>query len=119
MSCKHHLLLDVTEAGNVKLNLTGPGGYGRNTMPRFGGAIEDLADQAVARLEEMRETCVLDVAAGGGKTLEEIGEVMGVHRERVRQIESAALVRLREVHGGNAELADWEDSRANHEMGCL
>lgn len=37
------------------------------------------------------ETCALDVADRGSVTLEEAGALMGVTRERVRQIEARAL----------------------------
>ncbi len=33
----------------------------------------------------------------GRRTLEEVGELLGVTRERVRQVQLAALVRLREI----------------------
>lgn len=45
-------------------------------------------------LEDMAETCALDVAARGPQTLEVIGELTGVVRERVRQIEDRALRKL-------------------------
>lgn len=41
------------------------------------------------------ETCSLDVADEGGKTLEEVGDQLGVTRERARQILEAALVKIR------------------------
>jgi hypothetical protein len=41
------------------------------------------------------DTCTLDVADRGEHTLEEIGQLLGVTRERVRQIELAALFKLR------------------------
>jgi len=41
------------------------------------------------------ESCILDVADHGGATLEEVGKLMGITRERVRQIEYLALIRLR------------------------
>lgn len=45
--------------------------------------------------------CALDHAeAEGGMTLEEVGELLGVTRERVRQIEKRALSRLREGTAG-------------------
>ena len=40
------------------------------------------------------ESCALDVADKGEHSLEEIGEIMGVTRERVRQIEANALFKL-------------------------
>jgi len=39
-------------------------------------------------------TCVLDIADDGGATLHEVGEHIGVTRERVRQIETNALRKL-------------------------
>jgi hypothetical protein len=45
--------------------------------------------------DELRESCVLDVAEAGGETLERVGELANITRERVRQIEQRALVRLR------------------------
>jgi hypothetical protein len=41
------------------------------------------------------DTCALDVADRGEHTLEEIGQLLGITRERVRQIELAALFKLR------------------------
>ncbi len=43
-------------------------------------------DQLIELLEEMPETCALDVADQGGTTLQEIGDAMGLTRERVRQM---------------------------------
>ena len=42
----------------------------------------------------MTETCALDVADRGGITLEEVGEIMNLTRERVRQVETAGLAKL-------------------------
>lgn len=65
LSCRHHLYLEVTEAGSLKLNATEPA---------------DMAD-----------TCSLDVADRGGVTLDTVGQLMGLTRERIRQIEQRAL----------------------------
>jgi hypothetical protein len=39
----------------------------------------------------MECSCVLDLAKNGGMTLDDIGEVMNITRERARQIEAMAL----------------------------
>jgi hypothetical protein len=72
VSCKHHLYLDVNPAtGSIKLNFP------------------DL------EVWEMEETCALDVADRGGITLEEVGEIMNLTRERIRQVELRGLEKLR------------------------
>lgn len=71
--CKYNLYLDVSEAtGTIKLNFP--------------------------HLEpwEMRESCVLDVADRGGITLEDLGAVLNLTRERIRQIEVRALDRIKD-----------------------
>lgn len=74
VSCKHHLYLDVNpETGSIKLNFP------------------DLD------VWEMQETCALDVADRGGITLEEVGEILNLTRERIRQVEVKGLEKLREV----------------------
>ena len=73
VGCRHHLYLDVRrESGNIKFN------YGGDPT-------------------EMSETCSLDVAEREGVTLEEVGRLLGLTRERVRQMESRLLVQLRKV----------------------
>jgi hypothetical protein len=43
---------------------------------------------------EMSETCALDIADRGGTTLEEVGAIMNLTRERIRQVEVKGLARL-------------------------
>jgi hypothetical protein len=72
ISCKHHLYLDVNPAtGSIKLN---------------------FPDKEIW---EMGETCALDVADRGGITLEEVGAIMNLTRERIRQVETRGLLKLR------------------------
>lgn len=72
VSCKHHLYLDVNpETGSIKLN-----------FPHL-------------EVWEMEETCALDVAARGGITLEEVGEILNLTRERIRQVEVRGLLKLK------------------------
>jgi hypothetical protein len=42
----------------------------------------------------MSETCALDVADRGGTTLEEVGAIMNLTRERIRQVEVKGLAKL-------------------------
>jgi hypothetical protein len=42
----------------------------------------------------MRETCSLDVAAAGAHTLEQVGDLLNITRERVSQIEEEAIKKL-------------------------
>ena len=74
VSCKHNLYLDVNpETGSVKLN---------------------FPDKEIT---ELQYTCALDVAEKGGITLEEVGEIMNLTRERIRQVETQGLLKLREA----------------------
>ncbi len=74
ISCKHHLYLDVNpETGSIKLN---------------------FPDKEIWELEE---TCALDVADRGGITLEEVGTIMNLTRERIRQVETRGLLKLRAI----------------------
>jgi hypothetical protein len=74
ISCKHHLYLDVNPAtGSIKLN---------------------FPDKEIW---ELGETCALDVADKGGITLEEVGTIMNLTRERIRQVETRGLLKLRAI----------------------
>lgn len=74
VSCKHNLYLDVNpETGSIKLN---------------------FPDKEIW---ELQYTCALDVAEKGGITLEEVGEIMNLTRERIRQVETRGLMKLREA----------------------
>jgi hypothetical protein len=42
----------------------------------------------------MGESCALDVADRGGTTLEDVGAIMNLTRERIRQVEVKALAKL-------------------------
>jgi hypothetical protein len=60
---------------------------------------------------EMGETCALDIAERGGITLEEVGEIMNLTRERIRQLEMSGLTKLSENDGidgfGLSEFSDF------------
>jgi hypothetical protein len=74
VSCEHHLYLDVNpNSGAIKLN-----------FPHL-------------EVWEMAETCALDVADRGGITLEEVGAILNLTRERIRQVEVRGLGKIREM----------------------
>lgn len=74
VSCRHHLFLDVSaKTGAIKLNFP------------------DL------EVWELAVSCALDVADGGGVTLEDAGAILNLTRERIRQLELKALSRLEAV----------------------
>lgn len=71
VGCRHHLAIDVNaKNGAIKYNFP------------------DI------EVEAMRESCTLDVAARGGVSLEDVGEIMNLTRERVRQVEDDALAKI-------------------------
>jgi hypothetical protein len=77
VSCSHHLYLDVNpESGAIKLN-----------FPHL-------------EVWEMAETCSLDVADRGGITLEEVGAILNLTRERIRQVEVRGLTKIK-IHTGD------------------
>lgn len=70
IACRYHLAVDVHQLrGSIKTN--------HPDVP----------------VESMVETCALDVADRGPVTLEEIGEMLNITRERVRQIETMAIAK--------------------------
>ena len=74
VSCKYNLFVDVNpKTGSVKMN---------------------FPDK---ELEELSDTCALDVADRAGITLEEVGVIMNLTRERVRQLEMRGLTKLRVI----------------------
>ncbi|MGC4070049.1 MAG: sigma factor-like helix-turn-helix DNA-binding protein [Polyangiaceae bacterium] len=85
VSCKHHLFIDVSaRTGAIKLNFP------------------DL------EAWEMNESCALDVADRGGTTLEDVGAIMNLTRERIRQVEVKALAKLETLQDMDA-LRDYVD----------
>jgi len=85
VSCKYHLYIDVSpRTGAIKLNFP------------------DL------EVWELGESCALDVADRGGTTLEDVGAIMNLTRERIRQGEVKALAKLEALRDMMA-LRDYVD----------
>lgn len=82
VSCKYHLYIDVNPAtGSIKVN-----------FPEL-------------EVWELKQSCALDVAEQGGITLEEVGEILNLTRERIRQVEVRGLMKLQEA--GGADLVSY------------
>jgi hypothetical protein len=72
VACKHHLYLDINPlTGSIKINFP------------------DLEPW------ELEHTCALAVAEAGARTLEQVGEITNLTRERVRQVEVVGLAKLK------------------------
>ena len=84
VSCAWHLYCDVTSKGSLRI-----------TWP-------DLEPW------EAPETCALDVADRGQHTLDEIGNLMNLSRERVRQLEFTALRKVKEQAAAMRAAAELE-----------
>ncbi len=89
ISCKHHLYIDVS--------------------PRTGAIKVNFPDLEVW---ELSESCALDIADRGGTTLEDVGAIMNLTRERIRQVEVKALAKLE-------ALSDMENLREYVDEGPL
>ena len=94
----------VDDEGNIPLNDTIPEETATDDIERrvWEGECRGLLEKGLASLDE-REVTVLKLRFGinctSPQTLKEIGQVLGVTRERVRQIEKEAMSRLRSIMG--------------------
>jgi hypothetical protein len=80
VACKHHLYIDVNVAGGLRRN-----------HPHL-------------EVDEIPETCSLDVADRRPHTLEQVALAFNLARERVRQIEVEALAKLKALGVDEAAL---------------
>ena len=80
--CRHHLAYEALPSGSI--------------LEVFAGV----------EIWDMRHTCSLDIADDGTHTLDDVGEIFGVTRERVRQIEEQALAKLHELLDADIDMVE-------------
>lgn len=79
VSCRYHRYMDVnTEKKGSQIKLNFP----------------DVLDYTHLDADGLEHTCILDLAEEGTRTLDEVGELLNLTRERVRQIEAKAIKKL-------------------------
>jgi len=74
-------------------------------------ALRDVVQEAISGLTPREERILrmrFGIGGSGEHTLEEVGEIFGVTRERIRQIEARALAKLRDPAQA-AKLATFVD----------
>lgn len=83
VSCRYHLYLDVRGDGVLRVNFP-----------------DREADELLA-------SCALDMSEDGPRTLDQVAALMGMSKERARQLESSAMEKIRKALGA-AEFDDLE-----------
>ena len=108
VGCRHHLYLDVhTKTGAITLNFPAkdPKDGGKKARPGDRRGPEDSA----VPVWQLKHSCSLDVADLGGLNGPEMGDLLELTKERIRQIEVSALGHLRGYAG---ELGHELEARA-------
>lgn len=87
IGCRYHLIWETAEAAQMWGRYPGWSLPLGRSQARVWGKERWGDERIVDYLMHMPETCVLDVADEGGVTLETVAQIMGITKERVRQIE--------------------------------
>ena len=105
VGCRHHLYLDVhAKTGAITLNFPAKDD-GKTARPGDRRGPEDSA----VPVWRLKHSCSLDVADLGGLNGPEMGDLLELTKERIRQIEVSALEHLR---GYSGELGRELEARA-------
>lgn len=104
VTCKYNLSIDVTPAGAISV-----GTMRIESLPEKATAerTERFVDLVSSHLLDVGHSCALDEADGEGLTLHEVGNMVGVTRERIRQIEAKAMRRMRQSGVAIRRLREW------------
>lgn len=84
VSCRYHLYLDVRGDGVLRINFP-------DREP-----------------DEMLASCALDMSEDGPRTLDQVAALMGMSKERARQLEASAFAKLR-LALGSREYDDLDE----------
>jgi hypothetical protein len=97
VSCRHNNYLDEKQSGPTA---------GRAVILNF----PDIEPHEVPP----ERSCALDIADKGGATLEDVALITNLTRERIRQVQDMALIKLRRVPGkqGLGEFVDGDEKLA-------
>ncbi len=115
VGCRYHLAVNVK---GESITHSGEKAAGRTLGGRIkrGMNVERWHKKVLKVIDDLPQTCALDVAAEGAITLEEIGGLLGVSRERARQIEESALMKLRK-HASVGDMGELLDALASAPAG--
>lgn len=98
VSCRHHLYLDVAKRGRIAVN---------HLVKRTPDVVKALLTLPETCSLDVAEEPYLDVTGGRHMTLKQIGDLLGITRERVRQIELEGLRKVQEFV--MSEIDEWLD----------
>jgi hypothetical protein len=98
VSCRHHLYLDVERGGSMTLH------FPHLEVGELAATCSlDVAEAAALRVRELDEGSIPRTDDHGAMSCGEVGALMNLDRERVRQVEFIALRRLRRRGEGAGE----------------
>lgn len=116
LRCKFNLAMHVTASGTIVVGARGGGAHGISLalkrtaagLARGGDVITTQMAIAVVELaDRVPSLCSLDYAEQGGMSLTELAKVLGVSRERVRQMVEEIAEKLRDDPEAMRFLAGW------------
>lgn len=95
VSCRYHLLLDV---GSQAVNPRTQEPIQGRAQLHFSRAVDESSENDIAAvLQEMPETCALDVADRGAHTLQRLAEIVNARFQSVDEVGRRALEKIREA----------------------
>lgn len=116
LRCKFNLAMHVTASGTIVVGARGGGARGISLavkrtsagLARGGDVITtQMAIAAVEMADRLPSLCSLDYAEQGGMNLSALGRVLGISRERVRQLVDDIVAKMRDDPEAMRFLAGW------------